>query len=65
LHNGVPFFFKQWGEWAPYVPAADEEPSARLVLFDADRELAMKRIGRRNAGRKLDGIEFSQFPAAP
>ena len=39
---GVPFFFKQWGEWAP-DPAAG--PTRDTVY----------RVGRRRAGRVLDG----------
>ncbi len=46
---GVPFFFKQWGEWgtscnmAPYV---------------------MYRIGKKAAGRLLDGREWNEIPSA-
>jgi protein gp37 len=46
---GVPFFFKQWGEWAP-----DRGDGA-------ERRLA--RIGRRAAGRLLDGRAWNQQPA--
>jgi protein gp37 len=45
----VPFFFKRWGEWAP--GANDAEPR-------------MTRIGRRAAGRLLDGRSWNEVPAA-
>jgi protein gp37 len=45
---GVPFFFKQWGEWAPV------EGAERMV-----------RIGRRAAGRVLDGRGWDALPASP
>ena len=45
----VPFFFKQWGEWAP----AAAEGAERMV-----------RIGRRAAGRLLDGRGWDELPAA-
>ncbi|MGH7063484.1 MAG: DUF5131 family protein, partial [Stellaceae bacterium] len=44
----VPFFFKQWGEWAP---AEDERFGRRMV-----------RRGRRAAGRLLDGETWSRMP---
>jgi protein gp37 len=43
---GVPFFFKQWGEWAP---------GARSVV---------ERVGKKRAGRVLDGKTHSEFPTA-
>ncbi|HEY1301248.1 MAG TPA: DUF5131 family protein [Stellaceae bacterium] len=46
----VPFFFKQWGEWAP---AEDERFGRRMV-----------RLGRRAAGRRLDGAYWNQMPRA-
>jgi protein gp37 len=45
----VPFFFKRWGEWAP-------DPD--------DAEPRMSRIGRRAAGRLLDGRSWNEVPAA-
>lgn len=42
--NRVPFFFKQWGEWAPF--------NGR-----------MHRVGKKLAGRRLDGITWNDFPA--
>jgi protein gp37 len=47
---GVPFFFKQWGEWAP----DDNAPDAHT---------AMNRIGKKAAGSLLDGREHKAFPA--
>ena len=44
---GVPFFFKQWGAWAP----ADRGTGARLV-------------GKRAAGRNLDGKTWDDVPPA-
>jgi protein gp37 len=45
---GVPFFFKQWGEWAPSAGNGAER--------------AMIRIGRRAAGRLLDGRSWNEIP---
>jgi protein gp37 len=62
----VPFFFKQWGEWAPLEvcakPESDWSPCgpSRIHMFD-DRETVF-RIGKKAAGRKLDGREWSEVP---
>ena len=64
---GVPFFFKQWGEWAPWdddnwsLPDGcdDVEAHDRAILRDGVEFL---RVGKRAAGRLLDGGEWSQMP---
>jgi protein gp37 len=76
---GVPFMFKQWGEWAPHppTPGFDEggalrkglvqylqgdgrEPDGHFRRGDA----AVHRIGKKAAGRLLDGRTHDEFPAA-
>lgn len=47
---GVPFFFKQWGEFAPLN-----------VNVGNGRQL-MLRYGKKHAGRLLDGREWNEFP---
>jgi protein gp37 len=45
--TGVPFLFKQWGEWAPSV----------------DFPYEMERWGKAAAGRSLDGVLHDGYPA--
>ena len=56
--SGVPFFFKQWGEWAP-----TSDPSVALSrgipLSDC-----MSYVGKKSAGALLDGVEHKAFPVA-
>jgi protein gp37 len=52
---GVPFFFKQWGEWAPQGILK----TGRHLQFPAD---IMDRIGKKAAGRLLDGREWNEVP---
>jgi protein gp37 len=106
---GVAFFFKQWGEWAPFattagyaagtlMPGSDEvvggdcggpvglsnfekgrasahvrdgtEIRARVVLDNAEHRWGKENrlcmtyvaVGKKAAGRLLDGREWSQFP---
>lgn len=55
--EGVPFLFKQWGEWWPaggrIVDGADMVIMAGASFY---------RIGKKAAGRELDRREHSEFP---
>lgn len=68
---GVPFLFKQWGEWAPYRLGGDLR-SGRVQHLHAPGnpdgffrrgDSYVERVGKRVAGRKLDGREHSEWPA--
>lgn len=67
---GAPFFFKQWGEWAPleiagtdesgnWKPIAGRQATARIKDWD-DGQI-MFNIGKKAAGRLLDGREWNEF----
>jgi protein gp37 len=56
---GVPFFFKQWGEWAETQPGVI--PQANRAHRWPDGQL-MYRVGKKRAGRMLDGREWNEFP---
>lgn len=51
IESGVAYHFKQWGEWAP---AANH--------VDSGHGNGMMKIGKRKAGRLLDGREWNEFP---
>jgi protein gp37 len=70
---GIPFHFKQWGDWFPrsqwednpYLLLPDDcdlQPSASLVKYD-DGEI-MHRVGKKAAGRLLDSFEWNELPTA-
>lgn len=70
---GVPYFFKQWGEWAPltgYETMGDNriamDPDGRSrPLRDAlpgPDTVRMGRLGKKNAGRELDGCTWDEYP---
>lgn len=49
---GVPFLFKQWGDWAPdWDPATGQQTPE-----------SMSRVGKRAAGRELDGRTWDEYP---
>lgn len=66
----VPFFFKQWGEWAP-APEGDDSYAAHRLRGARDLWImkpdfvAMELVGKKRAGRLLDGREWDQMPEAP
>jgi protein gp37 len=66
--SGVPYFFKQWGEWKPTGDLAMgrvSDPRERLVGDVVDelgcREL-VRRVGKKASGRELDGRTWDEFP---
>lgn len=70
---GVPFLFKQWGEWAPakegrsvlgktltiqgIAPFTDKP---KWTQFEDGQQMA--RIGTKSAGRSIDGHVWNEFP---
>lgn len=56
---GVAFHFKQWGEWAPDAAYDD-----RGQLVDAQSNESMTRVGKKAAGRDLDGHTWDEYPPA-
>lgn len=79
--DGVPFLFKQWGEWAP-GECVDVKGTLKCASFDgqywdystqtenqsqhchADDAPDLYRVGKKHAGRLLDGVEHNGFPTA-
>lgn len=73
---GVPFFFKQWGDWAPHPsgdPVTIRQYHQQIGYIDRDTgerkrnpnrtsDETMRRIGKKAAGRLLDGIEHNGIP---
>ena len=72
---GVAFHFKQWGEWLPFgmkQPTWDFEASeyfqnlenrhvTKFEFHDPSRR-TMYRVGKKAAGRLLDGREWNEYP---
>lgn len=64
---GVPFFFKQWGEWAPngWRGIGNTNPRERLVgepVDDLGHREVIERMGKKRAGRELDGRTWDEYP---
>lgn len=57
---GVPFLFKQWGEWAPYDRSRTDGNSL-ATTYSLDEPL--QHFGKKTAGRLLDGRTWDEVPA--
>lgn len=63
----VPFFFKQWGEYAPtgYLVIGGTSKGTLLAgdpVDDLGHRVELARVGKKKAGRELDGRTWDQFP---
>lgn len=77
--SDVPFFFKQWGDWAPLDD--QDDPGARTQTdhdvradgyhwpisqphgVEDGSEVIVRRFGKAGSGRKLDGRTWDEYPA--
>jgi protein gp37 len=59
---GVPFFFKQWGEWTPVQAYCGPASKMHKWSCPAGTEPLMARVGKKTAGCLLDGREWKEFP---
>ena len=57
---GVPFHFKQWGEWVP----EDQSPEDAVIpgTYRFDEPTGTIRLGKKTAGRELDGRTWDEWP---
>jgi protein gp37 len=67
---GVPFFFKQWGQWLHATQMEAAMTSSELDLLsrgtrcrDTGHGDLYFKVGKKRAGRQLDGSDWKQFPA--
>jgi len=60
---GVPFLFKQWGEFAPGGAAIGDPRWVRLEDEATGRSAGLYRYGKKAAGRLLAGVEHNGFPS--
>lgn len=69
---GVPFLFKQWGEHRIAIPGQDTWDKVESIPLSPDVPMEpgvdigpwayMRRVGKKRAGRELDGRTWDQYP---
>jgi len=57
--TGVPFFFKQWGEWLGECQDGANLGGGRITINSSDEPI---RIGKKRSGSLLDGVEWKELP---
>lgn len=77
ISAGVPFFFKQWGEWgivkSSLIAKANRGRMIRMnydgtfkpcheAIYDSNGVISMARRGKKYTGRLLDGVEWNGYP---
>jgi protein gp37 len=60
--HGIPYLFKQWGEWLPGDQAGGEILGTDEAAPGAPGEYSV-RVGKKAAGRTLDGVTHDGFPS--
>lgn len=65
LSAGIPSLLKQWGEWVPKVDAAKGHEGKMSAVVDdsVHGPVEMLRVGKKAAGKRLDGVEHLAWPA--
>jgi protein gp37 len=55
---GVPFLFKQWGEYVPCFMVEDETAFPQQLVEGC----IMNKVGKKAAGRLLDSVDHTEYP---
>jgi protein gp37 len=60
---GIAFLFKQWGNWRPIDPASLNGFTSKTVFLTSGNQITIANMGKKAAGRTLDGTTWDQVPA--
>jgi protein gp37 len=64
VEMGVRFHFKQWGNWRPATPSQVNGYKSKVLFIASGDKIVVANMGKKVAGRKLDGREWNEMPAA-
>jgi len=59
---GIPFLFKQWGAYAPADHFPNLKKPGRIINLDGEPSGQVVKVGKKTAGRLLDGREWNGMP---
>lgn len=62
VESGTPFLFKGWGTWVPVERESLMVISGRHRCVDFPDGQWMRRVGKKAAGRRLDGRTWDEYP---
>jgi hypothetical protein len=61
----VSFFFKQWGDFVVVTATDAKWKDSGLPVPPELEPVRFERVGKKAAGRLLDGVEHNAFPEVP
>lgn len=59
---GIRFHFKQWGNWRPVAPPQLNGYQNKTLSLASGENVIVANVGKKAAGRKLQGVTWDQFP---
>lgn len=62
ISAGIPFFFKQWGEYARVADGIANMGANNLIAYKNGMDEHVYHFGKSKAGRLLDGREWNEMP---
>jgi protein gp37 len=65
LEGGIKFLFKQWGNWRPVAPRDVNGYRSKTVFLSNGNGIILANVGKKAAGRTLQGRTWDEFPKAP
>ena len=60
--GGVRFHFKQWGNWRPVSPRQGNGYVSKTVFLSDGSSIVIANIGKKVAGRRLEGRTWDELP---
>ena len=60
--GGIRFHFKQWGNWKPLLPRGLEKGATKTLFLSSGDRITVVNVGKKEAGRLLDGRRWDEFP---
>jgi protein gp37 len=62
VSEGIRFHFKQWGNWRPVTLKQTTGVKVKKLFASNGDELLLGNVGKKKAGRLLDGVTWDEFP---
>lgn len=64
VEENIQFHFKQWGNWCPISQRHVNGYKSKTIFLSTGESVLIANMGKKSAGRKLDGRTWDQLPVA-
>jgi len=62
VEASIRFLFKQWGNWRPVQPHQVNGYQSKTVFLSSGDRITLANLGKKGAGRRLQGRTWDEFP---